>query len=216
MPSIVVAAVDERGADLVDVELAVDGEILATRLDGTAIAIDPGAHELRATAAGRAPVTMPIVARVGDKNRLVRMTIAAAGAKPPTPAPADTPQPDTTAPTPLARPSHGPPLSTLVLGGVGVAALASWAIFGITAQSDFGTLKDKCGPTCPDGSADGIKTRMLVADISLAVGVVAVGVGAVLWIVHTPAAPKQAKTPSLHLGGIPLPGGAAASLGGSF
>lgn len=216
MPSIVVGAVDEKGTDLVDVELSMDGETLAARLDGTPIAVDPGAHELRATAPGREPVKMPIVVRVGDKTRQVRITIPSGGTKAvdPEATPASTPAPDAPA---AGRVSHGPPLASIVLGSVGVAALASWGIFGLTAQSDFGALKKECGPSCPDGSADGIKTRMLVADVSLGIGVAAVGVAAVLWIVQAPAPAKQASFAGrLQLGAAPVRGGAAAGLGGSF
>lgn len=221
LPTVVIAALDDRGLDVIDVELSIDGEVVGKKLDGTPIAIDPGSHELRASSPGHSTATLPIVARVGDKNRRVRITLprGAANAQPSTPTqPGIEPEPSAPTPqtgTPTPRVSHAPPLATLVLGGVGVAALTSFAIFGITAQSDFNALKDSCGPSCADDSTSGIKTRMLVADISLGVSIAALGTAAVLWIVHKP---EPAKTARAHwrLGAAPTRGGAAAALTGEF
>lgn len=223
LPTIVVAAVDDHGMDVVDVELAIDGESVGKKLDGTPIAIDPGSHQLRASATGHEPTTLPIVARVGDKNRIVRITLPKPKGSTPTPTGTATPSttPDTSTSTNTSatstpkRPSHAPPLSSIVLGGVGAAALVSFAVFGITAQSDFGKLKDTCGPSCPDDSTSGIKTRMLVADISLGVGIAALGTAAVLWIIHKPEPAKSAAI-RFRFGAAPTVGGAAASFGAAF
>ena len=75
LPSIVLAARDEKGVDLTDVRVTLDGKPLTERLDGTTIALNPGAHTLRLEAAGRTPVTHALVVREGEKRRAVGVVL---------------------------------------------------------------------------------------------------------------------------------------------
>jgi hypothetical protein len=70
-PTIVLGAKDETGADLTDVRVSIDGAPLTSHLDGKPLPIDPGAHTLRFEHAGATPVGARVVARTGEKNRLV-------------------------------------------------------------------------------------------------------------------------------------------------
>lgn len=217
MPTVVVGVVDENDRDMTEVELSIDGEMVAARVDGTAVAIDPGKHELRATSSGRVPTSTSLVIRVGEKNRLVHLKFApkprplvgreadVAHAAPPVAAPAPT------------RHSYAPPVLTLVLGGVGLLGLGSFAALGVTSKSDLGVLRQTCAPTCAPDDLDGIKTRMLLADLSLGVGIVSLGVGAALWVLRAnEPLPKSAARSAWQLGAAPLQGGAAGTLAGSF
>ena len=47
IPTVVLAAKNGAGADLFDVKVSVDGQPLASRLDGQALPLDPGPHAFR-------------------------------------------------------------------------------------------------------------------------------------------------------------------------
>jgi hypothetical protein len=95
------------------------------------------------------------------------------------------------------------------VGGVGAGALIAGAIVGFSAKSKY----DGCNGDriCSDDEKDTIKTRALVADIAMGVGVAAV-VTAVVLYVRTPMERPPVVTPSV----TPLDGGAVFSLDGRF
>lgn len=70
IPSLVISAQDAAGNDLVAVKVSMDGKPLAQRLDGSAIPLDPGPHDLELEAAGQPRVIKKtIVLREGEKDR---------------------------------------------------------------------------------------------------------------------------------------------------
>lgn len=181
-PSIVIAAQDAAGADLGAVKVLLDDRQVASRVDGGSIAVDPGEHSLRVEAPGHAPLTQRLIVRVNEKNRLVRVVFqdgaGAAPAGPPKPPPAGDAGPG------AESPKAGPPVAAIVLAGVGVVALGSFTYFGLTSKSDLSSLRSECAPYCDQSKLDDVKSRMLIADVSLGVGIVALGVAAVLFVTH--------------------------------
>jgi hypothetical protein len=178
-PTVVIAAQDAAGADLAAVKVLVDDRLVASRVDGSSIPVDPGEHALRVEAPGHAPVTQRLIVRVSEKNRLVRVVFqdgaAAAPVGPPKPSPATQPQP-------AESPAAGPPVAAIVLASVGVVALGSFAYFGLTSKSDLSNLRSECAPFCDQSRLDDVKSRMRIADVSLGVGIVALGVATVLFV----------------------------------
>lgn len=222
MPSIVVGVVDENGRDMAEAEIAVDGMMVAERVDGKPLPIDPGPHELRATASERVPTTVPVVIRVGEKNRLVQLKFAAklhrVSAETFAPAPSSAPPP-AAAPRETSRVRHDylPPLPTVILGGVGALGLGAFAALGITAKSQLGVLRDGCAPSCAPNEVDAVQRRMLAADLSLAVGVVALGAGTVLWVLNARRPVPAATRTSWSFGASPrFEGGASATFSTAF
>jgi hypothetical protein len=71
LPTVTFAAVDSAGADLFDVKVSVDGVVVAESLDGRAIELDPGQHQLVFEYQG-ARVEQKLLVRQGEKNRVVR------------------------------------------------------------------------------------------------------------------------------------------------
>jgi hypothetical protein len=101
--------------------------------------------------------------------------------------------PEAPAEAPSAQGSRlSPPLGTFVAAGVGVVALSSFAYFGITASNDAADLRRECKPNCPVDQVDAVRSKLVVANVSLGVGVVALGVAGVLWLVRGSSAPKPA------------------------
>lgn len=177
-PTVVPSARDEAGADVVDARVRVDEEPSPRAVDGLPVPLDPGRHTLTFEAGGRSVATV-VVLRAGEKNRIVAVTV-----------------PKPTPPSPTARPplrlegraadapidGSGPRWAPYALAGVGVLGLASFAFFGATGNSDLSSLESApCAATrtCAASEVSSIRTRFVVADVSLAVAVVA-SVGAVL------------------------------------
>jgi hypothetical protein len=70
-----------------------------------------------------------------------------------------------------------------VLGGAGALAVVSFATFaglGLSARSS-----DHCATGCAPAQYDDVMTKLRVADASLAVGIVALGVATVLYLTRS-------------------------------
>jgi hypothetical protein len=182
MPTLVPAARLSTGADLPDVVIFVDDERVAPE-PGGAVAVDPGRHTLRFERAPHAPQTQEVVALIGQKNRVVIATF---------PAPMSS--------TPEARPSAEPPAPpparsplTWILGGVGVAALGSFAFFAVSGEAKHSHFEDTCKPGCSDAEIGQVRTRFIAADISLGVALVALA-AATYFFVATPTRQRLARS----------------------
>ena len=83
IPTIVFSVKDDADQDLSDVHVTMDDQPLTSKLDGTAIAIDPGPHHFVFEAAGRQKEERSLVIREGEKDRHERVVLVAqAGAAP--------------------------------------------------------------------------------------------------------------------------------------
>ncbi|MEO8877665.1 MAG: hypothetical protein ABI461_18880 [Polyangiaceae bacterium] len=221
-PSVVLSAKDAHGQDLASAKVTLDGVAADETLQGKAINIDPGPHTFKFEIPGEKPVDQQIVVREGEKNRVVSVSWQKAEVTPP-------PPPLTPPPTePETKKSK---LPAILVGGIGVVAIGTGAVFYALASGDFNDLKDTCGKTksCTDDQVAPIKTKVLVSDIAFGVGVVAIGTAVVLYITESGSSPAHAQVgsaPKKHqqTGFItapkfdfaPLPGGGAAMLGGRF
>ena len=80
IPTVVFDVKDGRGNDLVAVTVMLDGAPLLDHVDGTAVALDPGPHEVTFASAGMPTVTKRLVLRESEKARTERVVL---GAPPP-------------------------------------------------------------------------------------------------------------------------------------
>jgi len=71
MPSIVVGAKDEDGADLVDVRVFLDGQKVLGRLDGKSMPVPTGEHTVRLERDGAQPLEQKVLIREGEKARAI-------------------------------------------------------------------------------------------------------------------------------------------------
>src|SRR5271166_5041087 len=69
LPTVVIAAKDETGADLVGVRVSVDGAPLAPNLDGLAVPMNAGLHAFHFELAGRQSLDLEVTVREGEKNQ---------------------------------------------------------------------------------------------------------------------------------------------------
>lgn len=199
-PTIVLDARDPAGKDLTDVRVLEGGRVLAASLDGKAIPLDPGEHHLRYEWSGAPAIEERVVLREGERRRRLTVRFAA-------PAPAAPEMP-----APLAPPPRPLPLAPLVLGGVALAGGAAFAGLAVSAKADYEDLDATCAPRCTSDVIEPVRTKLILANVSLGVSVVSLGVATFLWL-ERPADPR-AKPRTTAFAVAPLPGGAAAFFGG--
>jgi len=197
-PTVVFGARDAKGADLFDVKVSMDGVLLQEKLDGKPILVDSGEHTFRFEAKEAGVKEEKVLLRAAEKARPIIATFGGGAAKG-----------ATTVDTKDDKPGSIVPI--VVVGGLGVLALGSFAFFGLTGRSDVDDLQS-CKPNCRQDDVDSARTKLIVADISLGVGVVALGVATYLFVTR----PSGAKTGALSVDARPLAGGGLATLGGRF
>jgi hypothetical protein len=171
LPSVVLSASDESG-DLTEVNVTLDDAPFAGGLDGKAKLVDPGLHTFRFEAKSHVAAEHKILIRQGEKNRVISVRLDAEPSAAATRAPLAEP------------PSPGRPIpaGTWILGGVGVAAVAAWGILYAGAVAKRDDLRTSCAPACATSDVDSVRTRNVIADVSLGVGIAALGAGAILWM----------------------------------
>jgi hypothetical protein len=184
IPTIVVIARTRDGADIADVRVSVDGRVISERLEGRAIALDPGAHTLRLERKGMPALERPLVVSEGQKLREVIVEFG--DVRP-------SPEPSRQAPAslPLAEsPSRGgTPAPAWIVGGVGVLALSTFVTLGISGRSEQSNHLEKCNPRCAPDEVDSVRTKYIAADIALGVAVVSFAVSAFLFLTHNRPSP---------------------------
>jgi hypothetical protein len=215
-PSVVFGASDPQGNDLVEVKVTIDGVPLLARLDGKPARIDPGAHQFRFEAAGFQPFETHVVIRAGEKNRILTAQFVAATA--PTAdagASVEPAAPSAQVTEASASPSAvGVPLATWIFSGAAVVTFASEAYFGISALSqrngDLGP--GGCAPRCSTSEVSSIRTKFVIADVSLGAGLVSAGLAAYFFFRPPPSGAGVRTAFDVGL----RPGGGLATVGGAF
>ena len=194
-----------------------DGQTVEPVALGVAIAVDPGKHVIEASAPRKLPFHTEVTVDDAHKNVEVKVEKL-------TDAPmawARTTQPQIVEKV-VEVPSSMTPLRIggLVLGSLGVASVIVGSVLGLVANDKYQTaLKNDCGgdpnACTPVGVTNGANAHDLanVATGLFVGGLVAVAGGVTLFIVGAPSRPSSTQS-ALRV--LPLPGGAAASFGGTF
>lgn len=192
VPTLVIEVTGSDGRDVADVTVLIDGQRVASELDGQPLRVDPGTRRLRLER-GDWFDEQTLVVRAGEKLRRVAATIP----------PAPTNDPDPT-PTPPETATDSRRTWAWVASGVAVAGLASFAYFGATGSSNWRELEQDCGSRCDSERPDdvsAVRRDLLIADISL--GVAAISAGAAVWLFMTSSpserSPSSASTPALQV-----------------
>ncbi|MEZ4219301.1 MAG: hypothetical protein R3B13_00140 [Polyangiaceae bacterium] len=188
IPSVVLAVKDERGNDVVDGTVSLDGKEVDGWLGGRGVDVDPGPHTLRFVSADGRESELKFVARAGEKNRSVVIKLISNEPSGPTAGPSSGP-----GPAPVVeddKTSSGPPTLAYVLTGVAAVALGSFVYFALDGTSKKSDI-DECKPNCTQGDVDAMRRSFLIGDISLGVGAVALGGAAYLFL-----SPNQPQEPT--------------------
>jgi hypothetical protein len=164
-PSIVIIARDANGVDVIGASVTIDGQPQQTEALARAIPLDPGEHVIDLVRPGGARLRLPVMLREGERMREVVATFVP-----------DTPPPPHPEETGESRPV---PASVYVAASIGVVGLIGFAVAGGIADADWN--RTGCDVGCGHDDAVRVRRELLVADVSLGIGVVSLGVAAWLF-----------------------------------
>jgi hypothetical protein len=206
LPSVVIDARDTTGANVQNLAVFVDGKPIASQLDGTAIAIDPGPHQFRFELGGVAQ-TQNVLILAGEKNRKIAVAFAGQGPDGPVADRAKKP-----------RFSRAPAIVALVLGGISFDVAA---VTGIIALVQKAELDDVCPTrqTCPASAADTVelaRSSSIASTVALPLAGVGLGLGVLLWALSNPPAPSESVARSSPVSVEAMFGFGSAGIRGSF
>jgi hypothetical protein len=168
LPTVLVSARDAEGRDVTGLVVSVDGEQVSGYEDGRAFEVDPGPHTLRFEARGHV-VGLEVVAREGEKRRLLSVTFPAL-------------TPPKSAPAAVERRSRPVPRSVWALGGLGVLGLGSFVTLDALGWATHNSLRHTCAPFCLDDQVRPVRIEYAIGDVSLAVSVLSLGVATWLFL----------------------------------
>jgi hypothetical protein len=175
LPS-VVFAVRRDGKDQLEVEVTCDGAVLAQALDGKAIPVDPGPHNFTIRIPGFDPIERQLLVREGERNRMVEADFRTPRANPFAGV-------DEVAAAPSGSGARRTTL-TYGLAGVGALGVGGFALFAVLGSRQQSDLEHRCAPACSSAQVDSVKTKYLVADLSLGIGVAALGAATYLLLTN--------------------------------
>jgi hypothetical protein len=175
IPSIALRVRSSSGSDVADAEVTLDGAVRPGALDGKPIKLDPGAHKFTFKR-GDEMAESTIVVREGEKNRPVDVTLVAPAVAIVTP-----PPPPLVAPE-EPRAGFRFPWTAGVFIGVAVASFAGTAALVAVASSDAGDLRSTCAPACSVSDVDAAHTKLVVANVTLGVGIGSLALAAIFLV----------------------------------
>ncbi|WP_437762026.1 hypothetical protein WMF27_01570 [Sorangium sp. So ce281] len=209
----------------------VDGGDIPAAALGTPIPIDPGAHEVEATASGYTVWSTTV--QVGESADLKAIAIPKLLPVAPTSKPAGPQAPPASGGAGVRSGGGGLQPAGFVIGGAGVAVLGVGAVFGILAAGQASDA-EKDETLCPEKRCtpegrkeiNAAETKALVSTIGVGVGVAALAAGAVLVLTSGPsraegasaAAARQGSPARVHARIVPLigPEGGGVGVLGAF
>lgn len=203
LPSVVFDVRNRDGDFVAETAIYVDGERIADKLEGRAVAVDPGVHRIRAESASHQPTEMQIVVQEGQRNQKVAIVVAGQSSVDQSDSGVED-VPDGERPVPAAA---------WVFGGVSVVGLVVGGAFlgvGLAKREDL----DACRPNCAGGDVDAMMRYLVVGDIALAAGVVSAAAALTIYLTR-PATSSTSRARTI-LALQPLPEGLSAVVGASF
>lgn len=180
------------------VTVTVAGETVAPDQLGQPLVVAPGQVAIVATAPGEAPVEQTLSIEAGATEPV---TLAFAEPQPAAPPPSAPSVEFNTSKMDMRTWSY-------VAGGVGVAGLVTFAVFGGLNQAKYNDLQDACpNNRCPpdrQSDIDAGKAYQTAANVGLGVGILGLGTGTVLYLLSNKSSAEQqnaaAKVPMLVVG----------------
>ena len=204
----VTIVVTGAGAGAPNLAVALDGKAVKNALLGVEMPIDPGDHVLTTGAGGERREASFSIAEKERKSveiEALAPTDAAAPVAPPeaTPPPESKPRPEP--PPPQQPQASWQKPAAFVVGGIGVAGLATGIVTGLMATSRHATAEKECpNRVCTEGSAgadalDSFRSLRTISTIGYVVGGVGLAGGITLFLL-APAQPANRSSLRLKIG----------------
>lgn len=204
VPTLVFAA-RSQGRDLSDVRVSVGDRLLSARVDGQVVELDPGEYDFDFRAPDLRPLRQHFVVARGERNRLIQVElepIAAARAA-------------AAAPAPVAPRQGRSLLLPGLFAGIGAVGVAGFAGLGSWGHSQENELEGSCSPHCSDARVSEVRTKYLLADVSLGVGVASLALGAYFFFSQG-SGDAQARGRAPQVAVLASSKGASFAYGGAF
>jgi hypothetical protein len=176
IPTVTVKLEDEDKKEIPSGRISVDGHPLPRSGEGRATPLDPGTHRFT-WLRNPANVEEDVVIREGEKNRIIVLSAPRSPDPPPPPPP---PAKDRTS-------------LPWVIGGIGIVSAAVGGTLWGVGLSERASLENGCKlrGTCTQSDVDSSRVKLVVGDVFMGVGIVAVGV-AIYFLVRGDSAPTAA------------------------
>lgn len=182
LPSVVFAADDGSGHELTDVKVYAGSELLASKLDGRAVTIDPGTFDLRFERVGQPAIVVSRMIREGEKSRVIRVSLASGASSGP-------------------QPDRGPDVLAGKRSAVGWVLPGSLAAVGLTGlgialytrlsfDSRVDELRGSCAPECTQAERNDLSGMVVTSNVALGVGIGALALSVGTWFLMAPSAPS--------------------------
>lgn len=187
IPAVVFRVRDDAGNLLRDVSVSIDGGA-PRRLDGRALLMNPGEHEVVFESAGCRPLRTPVFVTEGEKlepREVTLATLAAASGEQgalPSSSGVTLESPGAAA----EEPSRSTLAWPLTAGALGLLGGAGFVYFGVAAKHGESDL-ERCTPRCSQAQVDDVKQDYLVSNVSLGISLVGLVGAAVLLLLDEPA-----------------------------
>jgi hypothetical protein len=184
-----------------------DGTPIDAAALGENLYVDPGEHEIAASAPGFVAFSRKITV---EENKTFTLTIPELLPKPDEPEP---PGPGTPAPAP---PASKRKLIGLVTAGGGVLLVGVGLVFGLEAHGSFDDAKTLCGADLAcDSDADFARGKQLISDansqatistVFVSIGAAAIAAGAVVYLTAPSESPRVTPVMTAHSVGLAIGG----------
>ena len=176
----VVFAVREGGRDVEQARVSRDGKVIATRLDGRAVTVDPGKQVFTFESPGRRRRSVELLIAEGEKSRVIAVELTPLPQAHPVLAEWQTP--------PAPPPGRDGRLPAW-LGGLGVVGVAGFVSFGVAGWRQEVDLDRRCAPFCSSIERRSVSRKYVAADVSLGVGVASLAIAGYLYLRERAARP---------------------------
>jgi hypothetical protein len=215
-------------ARLPDVQVRRDHAVVGAAAWGVSSPIDPGDHVIEASAPGHLVwSTRVTIGQDGDKQSVAvplldeqtpdstadATTSATSDSNAPPMVQSPPTAKDTAAAADGAPVGSGQRAAGWVLGGAGLASIIAGSVFGVEAISKSSDAKNQCSTSCSAAAVQenhDAKTDAVISDVTVGVGLAAVGAGVFLLLTapsgHPAAAPSSDSETTSHLRLVPSVG----------
>jgi hypothetical protein len=196
-PSVVLSIRNERGEDVPNAQVLLDGAALAD--SAIAITLDPGKHTVKADAPGYQSVEQGFVTREAEQRRTLAIVLMRSSSGASTVGTGILGTSATPRSPAAEEPRRAFPMGSTILGVLGLGLIGGGAGVGLRGTSLEEQFRTTCAPTCKQENKETLQMHYAVADALFAVGAV-LSVVSVVWLVthYTGSAPTHARTLDLR------------------